>query len=102
MYFIPWQDRKRRVAAVIAPRQLISASPYLRRVEQSLPKLASLPVLIVWGMKDFAFRDAERVRFERILPKHKTVKLVNASHFLQEDAGEQIGEEIRVFLSEST
>jgi Asp-tRNA(Asn)/Glu-tRNA(Gln) amidotransferase A subunit family amidase len=34
------------------------------------------------------------VRFERVFPKHKTVELANASHFLQEDAGEQIGEEI--------
>jgi pimeloyl-ACP methyl ester carboxylesterase len=42
------------------------------------------------------------VRFERVFPKHKTVKLAKASHFLQEDAGEQIAEEIKVFLSEST
>jgi haloalkane dehalogenase len=102
MYFLPWQDPKRRVAAVTAPRQLIAASAYLRTVEQNLPKLAGRPVLIVWGMKDFAFRDAERVRFERVFPKHKTVKLANASHFLQEDVGEQIAEEIRVFLTEST
>jgi hypothetical protein len=53
------------------------------------------------GRKDFAFRNAERVSFERLFPRHKTVKLASASHFLQEDAGEQIAEEIRAFLSES-
>src|SRR5262249_34413768 len=93
MYFVPWQYRKRRVAAVIAPRQIIAASPYLRTVEQILPRLADRPVLIVWGMKDFAFRDAERLRFERVFSKHKTVKLADASHFLQEDSGERIAEE---------
>jgi haloalkane dehalogenase len=53
-------------------------------------------------MKDFAFRDAELSRFERVFPKHKTVKLATASHFLQEDAGEQIAEEIRIFLNENS
>jgi haloalkane dehalogenase len=101
MYFAPWQNRERRVAAVIAPRQLIASSRYLRTVEENLPKLADRPVLIVWGMKDFAFRDTERKRFERAFPRHKTVMLANASHFLQEDAGEQIVEEIKMFLSET-
>jgi hypothetical protein len=31
--------------------------------------------LIVWGMKDFAFRDAARKRFEQAFPRHKTVLL---------------------------
>jgi haloalkane dehalogenase len=53
-------------------------------------------------MKDFAFRDAARKRFEQAFPRHKTVLLANASHFLQEDAGEQIAEEIKAFLSAST
>ena len=64
-----------------------------------LQKLKERPALIVWGMKDFAFRDAARKRFEQAFPRHKTVLLANASHFLQEDAGEQIAEEIKAFLS---
>jgi haloalkane dehalogenase len=71
-------------------------------IEANLPKLKERPALIVWGMKDFAFRDAARERFERAFPKHKTVLLANASHFLQEDAGEQIAEEIKAFLSART
>ena len=86
---------------MIAPRQLIASSRYLRTVEENLPKLADKSVLIVWGMKDFAFRDTERKRFERAFPRHKTVMLANASHFLQEDAGERIAEETKVFLSET-
>lgn len=102
MYLAPFQDPQRRIAAVIAPRQLIAASDYLRMIEANLPKLKERPALIVWGMKDFAFRDAARKRFEQAFPRHKTVLLANASHFLQEDAGEQIAEEIKAFLSAST
>src|SRR5262245_16735139 len=100
MYLAPWRDRRRRIAAVIAPRQLIAASAYLRTVEANLSELADRPALIVWGMKDFAFRDAARQRFEQAFPKHRTVMLANASHFLQEDAGEEIAKAIRAFLAE--
>jgi pimeloyl-ACP methyl ester carboxylesterase len=51
-------------------------------------------------MRDFAFRHAERERFERIFVKHRTVLLEDASHFLQEDAGERISESIRAFRAE--
>lgn len=95
MYLAPWRHRARRIAAVIAPRQLIAASPYLRRVEANLPKLADRPALIVWGTKDFAFRATERARFERLFPNHTTVTFDDASHFLQEDAGDRIAEAIR-------
>jgi haloalkane dehalogenase len=50
-------------------------------------------------MQDFAFRDAERTRFERIFAQHTTVLLDDASHFLQEDAGERIAEALRAFRS---
>jgi len=102
MYLAPWRDPARRTAAVIAPRQLVAASSYLEDVEANLLKLADRPALIVWGMKDFAFRDAERERFERLFLRHKTVLLDDASHFLQEDAGDRIAESIRVFVREQT
>jgi haloalkane dehalogenase len=100
MYLAPWRDRARRRAAVIAPRQLVKASPYLKEVEAHLGSLADRPTLIVWGMKDFAFREAERAHFERIFARHQTVLLDDASHFLQEDAGERIAALFRAFRSQ--
>jgi haloalkane dehalogenase len=97
MYLAPWRQRGRRRAAVIAPRQLIRASPYLRSVEAGLAKLADRPALIVWGTQDFAFREPERARFEALFPDHETVLLPGASHFLQEDAGEEIAAAYRAF-----
>jgi haloalkane dehalogenase len=97
MYLAPWQERARRRAAVIAPRQLIRATPYLREVEAGLAKLADRSALIVWGTQDFAFREAERARFESLFPDHDTVLLPRAGHFLQEDAGEEIAAAYRAF-----
>jgi haloalkane dehalogenase len=100
MYLAPWRNRARRRAAVIAPRQLVEAFPYLKEIEANLGSLADRPALIVWGMKDFAFREAERAHFERIFVRHQTVLLDNASHFLQEDAGERIAAAFRAFRSQ--
>jgi len=100
MYLAPWRNRARRRAAVIAPRQLVKASPYLKEVEANLGTLADRPTLIVWGTKDFAFHEAERARFERIFARHHTVLLDDASHFLQEDAGDRIAALFRAFRSQ--
>jgi pimeloyl-ACP methyl ester carboxylesterase len=67
---------------------------------RGLPKLADKPALIFWGTRDFAFKDEELARFERTFARHRTIRLDNASHFLQEDAGERIADEIRLFLNE--
>jgi len=101
LYLAPWRDPARRRAAVIAPRQLIAAADFLEEVEQGLPKLADRPTLIVWGTKDFAFRAAERQRFQSTFAKHKTILFDNASHFLQEDVGYQIAEAFAAFHSEA-
>jgi haloalkane dehalogenase len=99
MYLAPWRDRERRLPAAIAPRQLVAASGYLAELEAAVRALGDRPALIVWGQRDFAFRQAARQRFEKLFPDHQTVLLPGASHFLQEDAGEQIASEIRGFLA---
>ena len=63
-----------------------------------MPRIADCPALIVWGLKDFAFRDVERKHFEQVFRNHRTVLIDQASHFLQEDAGDLIAQEIRAFL----
>jgi len=102
MYLAPWQEKSRRVASVIGPRQLIAASDYLRVIEAGLNKLSDRPALIVWGRKDFAFREAEAVRFGSLFPRNKTIFYEDASHFLQEDVGERIATAFQEFRSKSS
>jgi haloalkane dehalogenase len=96
-YLAPWSDPMRRGPAVIAPRQLVAATPYLANIEANLHTLADRPALIVWGSKDFAFREVNRMRFEAAFPNHRTVLFDDASHFLQEDVGERIAEAFKAF-----
>jgi haloalkane dehalogenase len=100
MYMEPWRDPKRREPAVVGPRQLIAAAPFLAEVEAGLAKLADKPALVVWGTSDFAFGPKERMRFEQAFPRHRTFLLDDASHFLQEDVGERIADYVRQFMTE--
>ena len=100
LYLAPWRPRSRRRAAVIAPGQLTAASEFLQEVEHLvITRLATKPALIAWGTRDFAFGDQER-RFEQIFSTHRTILYDDASHFLQEDAGELIAEQMARFVTE--
>lgn len=77
---------QRRMPSAIFPQDILAAHAFLAGLEQRLPSLADLPTLIVWGDADFAFRVKERRRWATLLPRHQTVVLAGAGHYLQSDA----------------
>jgi haloalkane dehalogenase len=79
----------------VLPREILASRPFLAEVQQRLPTLADRPALIVWPTADFAFGDAERLRWEEVFPQHLTVILDGAGHYIQEDAAEEIIAAIR-------
>jgi len=99
MYLMPFKERAKRTPTHVFPRQLIQANEFLRRVEQELPRLEDKPALLVWGLKDFAFKKEEKQRFEATFHNHKTVLLPGASHFVQEDAPLEISRAIREWIA---
>jgi haloalkane dehalogenase len=99
-YMAPWRDRARRLPATIGPRQLIAASGYLTDVERGLRNIADRPALIVWGAQDFAFGEAHRTRSEAAFPNHRAIVYSDASHFLQEDVGDEIADAFKLFHRE--
>jgi haloalkane dehalogenase len=79
----------------VFPREILGSRTFLAGIESKLSGLSDRPALIVWGTKDFAFRTAECRRWERIFPKHRTVPLEGAGHYIQEDAAQDIVAAIR-------
>jgi haloalkane dehalogenase len=96
-YMAPWRDPAGRLPATIGPRELVAAAAYLREVESGLARIAGHPALIVWGAKDFAFDHSNRARFEAAFRSHQTIVYRDASHFLQEDVGDQIALAFKAF-----
>jgi haloalkane dehalogenase len=81
-----------RLGVAELPKQLLAARPLLERLGRDVPaKLGSKPALLVWGMKDFAFRPGPTIpRMRATFPDHVLVELPSAKHFIQEDAPDEI------------
>ena len=90
----PFAKRASRDPTHIFAREILRSYDYLAAVERGMDRLKDLPALILWGDRDPAFREVERGRFERAFPRHRTVVLGGAGHFIQEDAADEIVEAI--------
>lgn len=97
MYLAPFHLRRNRRQTSISPRLLLKARPYLQEVERGLSRIADRPTLLLWGTRDFAFQESARKRFEETFSDTQTV-LLEASHFWQEDCGEEAAEAIREWM----
>jgi haloalkane dehalogenase len=81
---------KLNVASQDANELVATDDQLLAEVEQGLGRLATKPVLIVWGDKDPGSKERHRLRWEHTFPNHRTHILRGASHYIQEDAPEEI------------
>jgi len=72
---------------------------------QALARLESwdtTPVLPLWGAKDQILPPRVGERLSELIPSALPCETVEGSHFLQEDAGEQIGRRIASFIAETS
>ncbi|WP_373138441.1 haloalkane dehalogenase [Mycobacterium marinum] len=81
-----------RVGVAEMPKQILAARPLLARLAGEVPaQLGTKPALLVWGMKDFAFRPEPMLaRMRAVFADHVLVELPEAKHFIQEDAPDEI------------
>ncbi|MCE9606637.1 MAG: alpha/beta fold hydrolase [Planctomycetia bacterium] len=62
----------------------------LTHLEQSLPQLAGLPKMFVWGMQDWCFTPQFLDRFLEFYPQSEVHRFDDAGHYVVEDAHERI------------
>jgi len=103
MYLMPYDTPAHRLA-VLKFVQAIPLKPtdagydILVKVEESLPKFAGVPTLLLWGMKDFVFDKHFLAEWQRHFPHAVTKTWPDCGHYLLEDAGEEVIPEIVAFL----
>lgn len=82
----------------VFPGQIIDSSPWLKQLWAQRDKLAHKPILIVWGMKDIAFRPKELRTWAEALPNAQVVELPDVGHFVQEEAVAELELAMKGFL----
>ncbi len=77
------------------PRQIRASRRWLARISHGVETdLARKPLLLTWGMRDFAFGPRFIPRWLKTFSDHHLVELPKAKHFIQEDAPNEIARAI--------
>ena len=71
----------------------------ITQVQDRLPLLGSIPMLILWGMKDFVFDESVLDEWTRRFPAAEVHRFARAGHLLFEDEHEAVDRLVKGFLS---
>lgn len=103
-YLAPYDSWAHRVAThqfvldiPVSPRH--PSYEALVEVERGLARLAHLPVLLAWGMRDWCFTPEFLARFQDFFPQAEVVRFAEAGHFVVEDAREEFIAAVQRFLA---
>ena len=86
MYKAPFENGENFKQTAIFPKELYNSRAFLSKIESFLHVLKEKPVLFTWGNRDFAFQKPELRIFQSIFKNHE-VKMLDASHFWQDEKG---------------
>jgi pimeloyl-ACP methyl ester carboxylesterase len=103
-YLEPYDSWENRVAVLrfvqdipLGPRD--GAYSTLRSVEDGLERFRSVPMLVLWGERDFVFDADFRAEWERRFPEAEVHRFPGAGHYVLEDAGAEILALVRRFVT---
>lgn len=103
MYLAPYDTPEHRLA-VLKFVQTIPLKPsdpgyaIVAETARSLGRLQHLPVLLLWGMKDFVFDHHFQAAWRSYFPQAESVAWPDCGHYLLEDAGREAIMKIKDFL----
>jgi haloalkane dehalogenase len=104
MYLRPYDTPEHRVAVLQFVRTipLKESDPgyaVVRDTAASLPTFAGVPVLLLWGLRDFVFDRRFLAEWRRRLPHAETHTWPDCGHYLLEDAPDEVVPRVREFLA---
>ena len=77
---------------------MLDSREHYARILAGADRLRAYPTLIVWGLKDSAFKPHQLARWRQLLPQAQVVELENAGHWPHEEEPGRVAEAIAGFL----
>jgi haloalkane dehalogenase len=98
-YLDVFRDRDARVLVLHAlARSLLGSGAHYQSLLDRIDRLRGMPVLIVWGMKDSAFKPYQLERWRSLLPEARVETIGGAGHWPHEEEPGRVTAAIERFL----
>ena len=98
-YLDVFRDRDARVLVLHAlARSLLGSRAHYQALLDRIHRLRAVPVLIVWGLKDSAFKPYQLERWRRLLPEAQVETIEGAGHWPHEEEPGQVVAAVERFL----
>ena len=98
-YLNVFRDRDARVRVLHAlAKALLGSRAHYQSLLDGIAALRRVPVLIIWGMKDTAFRPYQLERWRSLLPNATVVPIDGAGHWPHEEEPAAVSAAIESFL----
>jgi len=89
-YIEPLKSPKDRKGCWVFPKQIIGSTPWLSGLWQKREAISGKPALIIWGLKDIAFRAIELEKWRSLLTHAEVHEFEDAGHFVLEELGNRL------------
>ena len=87
-----------RAANAALPGYIVGAGGWLRSIWDDRAAFVDKPALLLWGLKDIAFRRKELERWKSALPNLEAHEFEDFGHFLAEEAPDRVVPALRSFM----
>jgi haloalkane dehalogenase len=98
-YLRPFASRTDRVATHAYARALLDAGVWFDGLWRRREKIRDIRTLILWGMRDQAFRPQDLDRLQTVFSRKRTACFHDAGHFPQEERPERAVSLVEEFLA---
>jgi len=99
-YLKPWRTAEERHGTWVFARELIGSSDWYDSLWQKRACIQNITALILWGMKDFAFRKIELKKIKTMFHYETVQTFENTGHFVSEELGNNLIPIVDYFLEE--
>ena len=105
-YLSPYNTFKNRIGNLrfvqdIPMNSSVQSYSVLENIEKNLKQFSELPILIIWGGKDFCFNSKFLDKWREIFPTAEIHLIDSAGHLVVEDSAKEVIERMRFFLGEN-
>jgi haloalkane dehalogenase len=97
-YINPFAQPEQRYAPWMMATSLLGSSDWFDQLWEQRDQIADMPALILWGMRDPAFRERDLERWDALLRNAQTIRYPTAGHLVQEEEGPQLGPVVADFV----